>query len=151
MYATFFDKIIQLAFGLKNLLRELFKKKSNIAKISFFLSSVQFANPPNRRLADRADSHLIIIFLPYSKRIQLHIHAHIHTPRWAFKLLGSLLTRSTSIFLIQCMFVSVSVQAIYNTNVFGTPLVLFIYRRIPRGALPPETQLEYKYFFCPYM
>lgn len=32
---------------------------------------------------------------------------------------------------------------------FGTPLVLFIYRRTPWGALPPETQVEYKYFFCP--
>lgn len=137
MHATLWGKCIQLTFEFTKYLQRFIFLKSNIAKISIFKVQRNLQTPIvilYRRLADT----LGINILKYSKRIYIIIH----TPRWAFKLLGSLLTRSTSIF-IQCIFsrrsVSVSVQAIYNTDWIRYPISPFFYTAEPPTVrCPPK-------------
>lgn len=105
----FWAKVFNLLLNLQNIFRDLFKKKAILLRFQFSKFSAIYKTPIVILYRRPADTNRINI-PKYSKRIYIIIH----TPRWAFKLLGSLLTRSTSIF-IYCIFsrryVTVSVQS----------------------------------------
>lgn len=137
MHATLWGKCIQLTFEFTKYLQRFIFLKSNIAKISIFKVQRNLQTPIvilYRRLADTNR-----INIPkYSKRIYIIIH----TPRWAFKLLGSLLTRSTSIFYLVYTFHVGPFPLVFKQYTvltgFGTPLVLFYIPPNPRRCVAPR-------------
>lgn len=142
MHATLWGKCIQLTFELiftKYLQRFILKKKAILLRFQFSKFSAIYKTPIVILYRRLADTNLINI-PKYSKRIYINIH----TPRWAFKLLGSLLTRSTSIFIQTSVYFHVGTlplvfKAIYNTDRIRYPISPFLYTAEPPTVrCPPK-------------